>query len=277
MKLFQSYHFILLVILLSLTTISVAVPKYAKAGCEDMCGNVVIPFPFGIGASCSHNRWYNVDCNSLTPYLSSFNQLEVLCVDLENRTVTVKIQKFSNCSQTTKSVDLGSSPFLYSKLHNTFIYEGYRGGAVMMDKHGSVLTGCSTTCSNDTTTTGIIDTSNCIGINCCQTKIPLHLESYSMNLTGMERQMGGDGACGSVYLLDKDSYNEGSNLSHQSYVPTSLQWILSVSDRYQDQLSCSGVWEPYEMDLGNGTLMISWDCYTSFKGNPYLIDGGYGT
>ncbi|GKC98121.1 wall-associated kinase family protein [Tanacetum coccineum] len=206
MKLFQAYLLLVLEIFLSLTTTSVAVPKYSKSGCDYTCGNVRIPFPFGIGAKCSLNKWYNVDCNSSKPYLSSFNHLEVLDVDLGNQTVTVKMQKLSNCSQTTKSVDLYSSPFLYSKSHNTFVYEGYCGNAVMMDNHGSVLTGCSTTCSNDTITTGNIDTSNCFGMSCCQTKIPQYLKSYSMNLTGMERQKGGDGVCGSAYLLDTNSH-----------------------------------------------------------------------
>ncbi|GKB57704.1 ribonuclease H-like domain, reverse transcriptase, RNA-dependent DNA polymerase [Tanacetum coccineum] len=94
---------------------SVAVTNYAKPGCNDTCGKVRIPYPFGIGANCSVNKWYTIDCNSSTPYLSALNHLEVLGVDLENQTITVNMQKLSVCSQTTKSVDLGSSPFLYSK------------------------------------------------------------------------------------------------------------------------------------------------------------------
>ncbi|GKC51940.1 wall-associated kinase family protein [Tanacetum coccineum] len=245
-------------------------------GCNDTCGNVRIPFPFGIGAKCSLNEWYNVDCDSSTPYLSSLDHLEVLDVDLGYHTVTVKMHKFSNCSQTSESVDLGSSPFLYSKSYNTFVYEGYCGNAVMMDNHGGVLTGCSTICINDTkyNTTGIIDTSNCFGISCCQTKISQYLESYSMNLTSIERQKGGDDVCGSAYLLDKRNH-----LSHQSardgtsYIPTSLQWFLSDHDR--EKVSCSSDWEKRVMDLGNGTMMDSWSCYggSGIKGNPYLIDG----
>ncbi|PWA42251.1 wall-associated receptor kinase [Artemisia annua] len=26
-----------------------AIPKYAKTGCKDKCGNMTIPYPFGIG------------------------------------------------------------------------------------------------------------------------------------------------------------------------------------------------------------------------------------
>ncbi|GJY75603.1 wall-associated kinase family protein [Tanacetum coccineum] len=251
-------------------------PKYARTGCNDTCGNVRIPFPFGIGAKCSLNEWYNVDCDSSTPYLSSLNHLEVLDVDLGYQTVTVKMHKFFNCSQTSESVDLGSSPFLYSKSYNTFVYEGYCGNAVMMDNHGGVLTGCSTICINDTkyNTTGIIDTSNCFGISCCQTKISQYLESYSMNLTSIERQKDGDDVCGSAYLLDKNSHQSARDGT--SYIPTSLEWFLSDHDR--EQVSCSSDWEKGVMDLGNGTMMDSWSCYggSGIKGNPYLIDG-YGT
>ncbi|GKF96973.1 wall-associated kinase family protein, partial [Tanacetum coccineum] len=148
MKLFQSYHhFLLLVILLSLTTTSVAVPKYAKTECKDTCGNVSIPFPFGIGGNCSVNKWYTIECNSSKPYLSEVvsvdleNQmvhLEVVSVDLENQTVTVNMPAaISNCSSQTMSVDLGTTPFMYSKSQNKFFAQGC-GHAVMMDNHGSV-------------------------------------------------------------------------------------------------------------------------------------------
>ncbi|GKC55860.1 wall-associated kinase family protein, partial [Tanacetum coccineum] len=214
MKLLQVYR-ILLVIFLSLTTASIAAPVYAKPGCDDMCGNVRIPFPFGIGANSSVNGWYVVNCNSSIPYLSALDQLEVLSVDLGNQTVTVNMQKISNCSQ-TKSVDLSTSPFVYSKSHNRFVFEGC-GNAVMMGDHGNVLTACSTTCSNvNTTTTVSVHRNNkCVGINCCETTIPRYLKSYSMNLTSLERHVGGDGTCGSAFLVDQNSI-EGSRLSHQS-------------------------------------------------------------
>ncbi|PWA49617.1 concanavalin A-like lectin/glucanase domain-containing protein [Artemisia annua] len=115
--LFQAYH-VLLVIFLSLTTSSIAYPNYAKPGCKDTYGNVRIPYPFGIGANCSVNEWYIVECNSSTPYLSALNNhLEVLGVDLENQTITVNMPNFSECIQ-TKKVDLSKSPFLLLESYN---------------------------------------------------------------------------------------------------------------------------------------------------------------
>ncbi|PWA59187.1 wall-associated kinase family protein [Artemisia annua] len=157
MKLLQAYH-ILLVTFLSLTATSIAALNFAKPGCNDTCGKVRIPYPFGIGANCSVNKWYTIDCNSSTPYLSALN-LEVVGVDLENQTISVNMQKLSACSQTTKSMDLASSPFLYSKSHNKFVVEGCDNGVILGD-HGSVLTGCSTACSNHTTTLPLIQTTH---------------------------------------------------------------------------------------------------------------------
>ncbi|PWA69208.1 vascular endothelial growth factor receptor 2 (VEGFR2) [Artemisia annua] len=117
MFLIQAYH-ILLVIFLSLTTTSIGYSNYAKPGCNDRCGNVRIPYPFGIGANCSVNEWYVVECNSSTPYLSALNHhLEVLGVDLENQTIVVNMPKFTECFQ-TKKVDLGKSPFLLLESYN---------------------------------------------------------------------------------------------------------------------------------------------------------------
>ncbi|KAK9050695.1 hypothetical protein SSX86_030336 [Deinandra increscens subsp. villosa] len=264
-KLHQVYT---ILILLSLTAIqaSIATPKYSNKRCKDMCGTVRIPYPFGIGARCSANKWYAVDCNSSMPYLSALHQLQILGVDLENQTVTVNTPMISDCNR-TNSIDLGTSPFLFSKLHNKFVFEGC-GNAFMTD-HGSWVTGCSTTCGNQS----VIEKNNCRGISCCQTTIPHHLKSYNLNVTGL----GGDGSCRSALLVDKNSYVEGrySVEKDNSFVPISLLWTLSDDDF--EPGSCCYSSCKVEVDLGNGTSVSSWKCvnglYTVYEGNPYLRDG----
>ncbi|KAM0038696.1 putative wall-associated receptor kinase, galacturonan-binding domain-containing protein [Helianthus debilis subsp. tardiflorus] len=274
-KLYQVYTLLILFSLTSIET-STTAPKYAKDGCKPKCGNVKIPYPFGIGVNCSINKWYNVDCNSSTPYLSELNHLEVLGVDLENQTVTINTPIISGCNQ-TNSVDLGSSPFMFSKSQNIFVFEGC-GNAAMME-HGSLLTGCSSTCRNDST---VSDKNNCLGISCCQTTIPHHVTSYSMNLTGAER-VGGDRTCRSALFIDKDSYlkrrkSRQSVAEGDSYLPISLLWTLSDGD----QASCCYYRRfKVQVDMNNGTSMDSWKCpystdFWKLEGNTYLRDGCHG-
>ncbi|KAJ0693936.1 putative protein kinase RLK-Pelle-WAK family [Helianthus annuus] len=254
------------------------VPKYAKPGCSDICGNVKIPYPFGIGGDCSVNQWYIIECNSSTPYLSAFGHLEVLDVNTANQTITVNTPKISACqnsirkSSKTMSIDLGLSPFLFSKSHNIFVFEGC-GNAVMMDQGSQVLTGCSTNCHNGSRG----DRNNCFGISCCQTTIPHYLKSYNINIT---RQAGDDRACGSAFLMDENSYVKGTfSEENSSYVPISLLWTLSEDDI--NNVSCYYSPGTLEVDLGNRTTMKSWKCqffeffsnYNFPQGNPYVGDG----
>ncbi|KAK9062327.1 hypothetical protein SSX86_019513 [Deinandra increscens subsp. villosa] len=270
MKLFQAYH---LLILLSLTATSTAIPTYSMTGCKDTCGNVMIPYPFGIGANCSVNQWYTVDCNSSTPYLPALNHLEVLGVNLDDQIVTVNMPKISDCqnsSSQTNSIDLGNTPFMYSKSHNKFVFEGC-GNAALMDNE-SVLTGCSTNCRNDT----LNDRTNCFGISCCQTTIPHYLTLYSINM-----EMSGDldgKTCGSTFLVDD---NQGSFNRSIGFVPTSLLWILEKGD--VEHISCCNnlvdykmVWDIRSVDLGNNTSIDIHKCsstLTYIEGTPYLAYG----
>ncbi|MFS7897558.1 putative wall-associated receptor kinase, galacturonan-binding domain-containing protein [Helianthus anomalus] len=259
MKLFQAYH---LLIFLSLET-----PKYAKKGCRDKCGDVMIPYPFGIGASCSINKWFNVDCNSSTPYLPALKNLEVLKVHIGNQTVIVGTQRMSSCQKPVRnssqkmSIDLGWSPFLYSKDNNKLVFDGC--GTASLMENGSVLAACSTACGNAT----LSDRSNCLGNGCCETAIPHYLKSYNINITGLEEE---DGNCtGSAFLVDKTLYEQGR--FSDPFIPISLTWTLTDSN----QVTCCRDYNPTRsiVEMSNGTSVDTWLCDEYGDGSPYLIDG----
>ncbi|KAK1411507.1 hypothetical protein QVD17_38056 [Tagetes erecta] len=247
---------------------------YAKTGCGDKCGNVRIPYPFGIGVECSLNQSYIIDCNSSTPYLRALKQLQVLDIDLKNLTVIVNMPKIFDCQNPVRSssqttwLDLSESPFLFSMSHNKFVFEGC-GSAAMID-NGGALTACSTTCLNNT----LNHRNKCFGSPCCQSAIPHHLKSFTIN---MERQEG-NGVCGSAFLVDKTSYDHRTfSIKTTSFIPVSILWTINYKQtNKQVTLTCYDNTAPQKrkVDMFDDTLMDTWICDAdSLEGNPYLIDG----
>jgi len=249
-----------LLIFLSLIAKSPTLAKYAKTGCSDKCGNVRIPYPFGIEAGCSINHWYTIDCKSSKPYLSAF-QVEVLSIVLEGQIVTVSMPD----NRAVNGMNLSTSPFLFSKLHNTFVFEGC-GFAIMID-NGRVVTGCSTACLNVT----LSDKSECDGNRCCQTNIPYHFESYNIIL----EKRGEDG--GSAFLLDVDSYEylrlfDQFIFKNASSISISLLWTLTDSDH----VTCCGDKDPARLtvDMFNNTSLDTRGCSLNiYSDNPYVMNG----
>ncbi|KAL8246544.1 hypothetical protein R6Q59_007760 [Mikania micrantha] len=250
----------------------------AKKGCQERCGEVGIPFPFGIGDHCALDERYAVDCNSSIPYLSAFNNMQVLNISLEQQTITVNVSMIFDCQNrifnSSQIIGIPDSPFLFSRLHNIFVVTGC-GNAVITDIEGTTVTGCSTTCSNDT----FMDLNNCYGIGCCQATVPYYLQQFTLNLTRLAKQ-DQDGTCGSAFLVDKDSFLNGNfslqPISKDHYiVPISLFWPLTLL--YERDVPTFE--RPECTDLGfymhDGSLVgyRKCQCNMSQEGNPYLPKG----
>ncbi|CAI9259990.1 unnamed protein product [Lactuca saligna] len=196
-----------------------------SVGCNNMCGNVSIRYPFGIGRSCSGNEWFTIDCNSSTPYLSALNNLELL--DIKSERFTVNVPMISDCENPIQnsSLDLNRSPFYFSKNGNLFVVEGC-GNGVIINENGDISGGCSTSCGNES----VSERNNCFGIGCCETTMTYDLKSFTLNLTELVGSHAGNVSCSrSAFLVDKNSYMKGrfssqSTVEDQRFVPVSLEW-----------------------------------------------------
>lgn len=166
-------------------------------GCPDKCGDVSIPYPFGIGAHCaaiSLNSYFNLDCDStVDPPRPTVGDPEVAAeiadISLKHGEMRVyspvnHICFTSNTTFTkfTTGYDLKHTPFLPSPSRNRFTVIGCNTLGLITgykETAGQYVTGCYSNCE------GINNTSEgapCNGMGCCEVSIPTNLTSLEIDL-----------------------------------------------------------------------------------------------
>ncbi|KAM7502483.1 hypothetical protein LguiB_001387 [Lonicera macranthoides] len=94
----------------------------ALPNCEDRCGNISIPYPFGIGANCSAGKSFTITCRTSfkvpKPFIDVGINLEVLEISLLRGTIRVKNPVVTSyCYKRSNDeliMDLSSTPFSFS-------------------------------------------------------------------------------------------------------------------------------------------------------------------
>ncbi|CAL8138405.1 unnamed protein product [Prunus armeniaca] len=280
----------------------------AKPGCETHCGDVSIPYPFGIGpsSSCYMYDWFEIHCDNSTsphkPFLRAA-KLEVLNISIEG-TLLVKnpVTFFFNRRKTPQAPNLMGSPFLYSQKYNRFTAVSCGFFALVRSYHDQrVVGGCMSTCDKSAETA---HNHGCRGINCCQTTLPQNLsvieteiksESEESSTSGNDRMLA---LYNYAFLVEHDWFQ--NNLSNfrdvkdMDSVPVVLEWSLSLanmnssliklferfitntSEGYFSHLGFSQNSMPY-CSIHNVTSStynqsrLQCFCPLGFQGSPYLL------
>ncbi|GAB4829972.1 hypothetical protein Ancab_040671 [Ancistrocladus abbreviatus] len=254
----------------TVTMSSQEAPPISKPSCANICGHVSIPYPFGIGASCAHDPWYEIVCNRsfspAKPFLSRL-KLEVACImDMYTPTIEVRTPPQYICTgtqtqqqQLIRSVDLRGSPYRFSVDSNAFVAIGCAGSVVLMNRRSKILALCAS--------------------------------SACLNPKGKEEGYRNDGCTASIAIADNDLdfYQIGfdntvDNLNtctiaalasniidafalDPSNLKTTLEWNitdLSIQSPSYQNSSCQ---------LNELLNMVTCECKESYEGNPYLPNG----
>ncbi|KAF8007153.1 hypothetical protein BT93_K1221 [Corymbia citriodora subsp. variegata] len=287
--------FQILVLLIPLTVQALgAAAGLPLPNCIETCGNVTIPFPFGIGDGCFLDDWYEIVClqNTTVPILNK-TELRVLNISLPNYwdktngMISVSLPLiYSNASCPGEGlgvpvpVNFEGSPFIFSQTRNVFTSVGCNTLATVNSTKSAVV-GCRTKCAGTNTYTSWY--SACVGEDqCCQTTLPFNLQSFSVDF----KEDGGPQGCSYAFLADR-SWFLGSNvtglsdLSLNETVLGVLEWgisnktdygleLIQQGSGYDDLFSCRSY--NFESFPGEMPFMQCY-CRLGYSGNPYLTEG----
>lgn len=202
-----------------------------RPGCPSKCGDVEIPYPFGIGDDCSWPGMddFTITCNhSFNPPRPYTGNIEVINISVDTGEMRVFTVVSYICYNSTNTMESGQentwslvASFLISPTKNIFTAIGcstlafLNGGA-----DWNYFTGCITYCVS--LNASALDGDKCTGLGCCQTSIPGNLSKIEVTW-GTGETLANNSAweyspCNYAFVADKDWYITIDTYSHRSKI-----------------------------------------------------------
>ncbi|KAI3848084.1 hypothetical protein MKX03_035753 [Papaver bracteatum] len=286
---FPKFHCFLLLLWLPLSSSTTETPNVAsgiitKPGCQDKCGNVSIPYPFGIGDGCFLDDWFEITCNetlfhSPKPMYASYNVSSLSVLDGQMTAEVFIARSFSDkkIPRNTSSASLGK--FTFSSTKNKFIAIGCNIMALLglNEVESHTATGCLSTCSN--TTIGITNGS-CTGTGCCVASIPPGLRRYLAAISYINNTLTdlSFNPISYAFLAEESSFNFSTTYltnfknNGTETVPVVIDWTIgNVScDDARRNLASYACGPNTDCISGNSVAGYRCTCKEGYEGNPFL-------
>nr|CAD1843680.1 unnamed protein product [Ananas comosus var. bracteatus] len=281
---------LLLIQLLTLQLTFALAPTNASLGCPQRCGDVEIPYPFGIGPSCSREG-FTLNCTfSDGTYKPFLNNIEFLNISLSSGQARIANGVSSQCynsknhSLTYNNWQMNlaaSSPYRFSSTLNKFTTVGCDTLAyiAISDTAHRYRSGCVSVCEDKESLTN----GSCSGIGCCQTAIPKGIGYYAVrfddNFNSSDTY--GFSPCGYAVLVEESAFEFSTSyvttgVLRGRKLPLVLDWAVRdktcrQARRNKTSYACVGDNSECVGSLnGPGYLC---NCSKGYEGNPYLPHG----
>ncbi|XP_058208704.1 wall-associated receptor kinase 2-like [Rhododendron vialii] len=260
-----------------------------QPGCPLECGNIRVPYPFGIGVDCSLDSNFKINCSTDSePFLDGLKVLSISPTQVWVRTFVAykcydQAGKVTRANGSWANLPL-ASPYTFSDTANKFTVIGCDdfgqiGGYDQVA--GISFAGCGSVCSNNTDMTD----RNCPGIGCCQSDVQKGLKTYNVSLTSFRNhtQVWSYDKCGYAFVGARDSFHFRnlsifSDPTFANRVPTVVDFAIGNQSCVEAQNSNASLCQ----QLGNTTCTDNTDsgsrgyrcrCKDGYQGNPYLTSG----
>ncbi|KAI3676348.1 hypothetical protein L1987_85954 [Smallanthus sonchifolius] len=288
-------------------TTNATVNNITLPGCPTKCGNLTVPYPFGIGTNsgCSIGPWFDITCNTsfnppkpflpadLFSYTGSGRFFQVEVVDISDEHVRVKNTIATKCYNQTGGVVQNYSSGLV--VENSYYTLSARNKvfAVGCDDYAFVspvagiegknfTSGCVSICSD----VKDVPVGSCLGMGCCATSLPTGLTTYVASVFSIffHAQVWSFNQCGYTFLGEESAFTfqGASDFEDPDFatrtaenVPVVLDWVIgsrSCNDyKNTSDYYCKENSVCVDFDGENGGYRCS--CKNGYEGNPYLSPG----
>ncbi|KAL1533821.1 putative wall-associated receptor kinase-like 16 [Salvia divinorum] len=259
-----------------------------KPNCDDRCGDVAIPYPFGTSPECHRDPIFAVSCNRAFDPPKLFllnNSAEITKIALDGQ-VTL-LHPIARSCYDSGGAEISSSAqpltlppqLTVNDTANKFTIVGCDTIAFIYGKRldRSFMTGCTAMCD------AVEDLAEgfCAGAGCCQTAIPggvwaaeIELDSF-LNYTFVSDF----DSCGYAFLVEESAFNFSArnlvNMAEVAAVPVVVDWVAGNGSceaaQGSDGYAClSGNSRCYNHGNGYGYRCV---CEEGYQGSAYLVDG----
>ncbi|CAJ2674906.1 unnamed protein product [Trifolium pratense] len=268
-------------------------PQQALPGCNNTCGDILVPYPFGMGHSttqdntpCYMDSKFELKC--IKSKLTYGKMIPVLDINPQSQMVmkffVSRVCTNSSSSNNTEEANeplLNVSSFTISSTENKFITISCDGYGILNSnfKNATYSIGCLTRCHNyDHKMVIGNNIGKCTGLGCCQVDIPPLMKNITIQTFKFPPETTTQEDCSYSFIAKQGSYNFSvdhiNNLTNQTF-PMVVNWAVTNEScqiaKTTDSYACRENSECVDNDPDYEGYRCK--CLEGFEGNPYLPGG----
>uniref|UniRef100_A0A0E0LUE0 Protein kinase domain-containing protein n=1 Tax=Oryza punctata TaxID=4537 RepID=A0A0E0LUE0_ORYPU len=261
----------------------------AGSNCTTSCGNISIPYPFGVEPGCYH-AGFKLTCLNDSLLIIGASSAPVLEINLPDGTMLIDVMRVdeselplpdpeSSSNYTTAGTwdvigNGGDGLYALSGTRNKLVAVACDVQVVLMGLDGDIISTCAAFCSPFLGKTYMVASADCSGVGCCQATIPTGVAVYLLQFRRFNGSWSGEEA--TVYIVDAErlsSYAMDAGLP--SSLPAVVEWVISNDSTCQGNVTSPECRSSHSFCQNSTVFGGGYRCHCSqgYDGNPYVLNG----